>query len=124
MYASGWAILEAGIHVYYYQAEELLDELRGGFDDNNYTRKVNRLKNAEVLIIDDFGAQSDTAFGMAKLDMLIDYRYRERKPTLATTNLLMTADGKLAIPDRILDRFKEGRIVPVKGKSRRAEIGN
>jgi DNA replication protein DnaC len=124
MYASAWQILESGIRVIYYQAEELLDELRSGFDNNHYNQKMTRLKTTEVLIIDDMAAQSDTAFGMAKLDMLIDYRYREHRPTLATTNLLLKADGSPAIPDRILDRFKEGRIVPVKGKSRRAQIGN
>ena len=108
-FAVAWEQAENWVKVVYYQAEELLDELRN-FTEGNYERQVNRVKRAEALIIDDLGAQSDTAYGMAKLDMIIDYRYRECLPTLLTANTL-------ELPDRILDRFKEGRIVLIKGKS-------
>jgi DNA replication protein DnaC len=114
-YAIAWEQAEEGKRPIYYQAEELLDVLRNF--EGNYERRVNRIKQAEILIVDDIGAQSDTAFGMAKLDMVIDYRYREALPTIATANSITAADGKPMIPDRILDRFKAGRIILLKGKS-------
>ena len=118
-YAVAWELAEDWKEIRYYQAEELLDELRNF--EGNYERRVNRIKRAAWLIIDDLGAQSDTAFGMAKLDMIIDYRYREVLPTIVTANLITAPDGKPVIPDRILDRFKEGRIVLIKGKSWRGK---
>lgn len=109
--AVAWEQVENWQACLYYQAEELLDELRD-FEAGNYSRVSKRIKEIPLLIIDDVGAQSDTVYGMAKLDMIIDYRYRERKPTLATANTLK-------LPDRLLDRFKEGRVVLIKGKSHR-----
>ena len=115
-WAVAWEYLEDYRHVYYYQAEELLDELRNSFtaQAGTYGRRVERIREVALLIIDDLGAQSSTDFGVAKLDMIIDYRYRERLPTIITSNTL-------ELPDRILDRFREGAIIIVKGESYRKE---
>ncbi len=121
-YAIAWERVEDWQRVLYYQAEELLDELRNF--EGNYERRLDRIKNVATLIIDDLGAQSDTNFGMAKLDMIVDYRYREALPLIATANLLTFPDGRPAIPDRILDRFKAGKIVMIKGKSWRGGQAN
>lgn len=109
-----WDYLENWERALYFQAEELLDELRNSFARDGYAGKVDRLRKCALLIIDDLGAQSTTDFGSAKLDMLVDYRYREGRATVITTNTL-------DLPDRILDRFREGVIIGVKGESYRKE---
>lgn len=114
-WALAWEYVEDWRQAYYYQAEELLDELRGSFGSGGvYDRRIDRIKKAALLVIDDLGANSETDFGTSKLDMLMDYRYRERLPTVVTANTL-------EISDRILDRFREGVIVGVKGDSYRKE---
>ena len=113
-WAIGWEYLEAGEHIYYYQAEELMDDLRASTGDQRYDGKMRSLRKVPLLILDDIGAQSESGWGVAKLDMLIDFRYRERLPTIITTNTL-------EIPPRILDRFCEGTIIGVKGESYRKE---
>lgn len=114
-YAIAWERVEDWQRVRYFQAEELLDELRNF--EGNYERRLERIKTVDTLIIDDLGAQSDSAYGMAKLDMIVDYRYREALPLISTANTL-------DLPDRILDRFKAGRIVLIKGKSWRGGQAN
>jgi len=113
--AACWEFLEDGYRPLYFQAEELLDELRCRIGSERYGMLLNRLQRADLLVIDDIGTQSDTAFGDAKLNMIVDLRYRERKPLIVTANTL-------DIPDRILDRMREGRTVRITGKSYRPEI--
>jgi DNA replication protein DnaC len=114
--AVAWEHAEDWGQLLYYQAEELLDDLRD-FEAGKYVRWIKRIRETPLLIIDDIGAQSDTAYGMAKMDMIIDYRYREHKPVLATSNTLK-------LPDRLLDRFKAGKVVLIKGQSRRGRKDN
>lgn len=114
-WAIAWEYVENWERAAYYQAEELLDDLRNSFGTGGaYEAKVKRLRLAPLLIIDDLGAQSDTEWGMAKLDMIVDYRYRMKADTVITTNTL-------ELPPRILDRFREGLILAVKGDSYRKE---
>ncbi len=114
-WAIAWEYLEADRHAYYYQAEELLDELRAGYDNaGSYQRRVKNFREVDLLVIDDLGANSETDFGAAKLDMIIDCRYRERRATVITANTL-------TLSPRIIDRFQEGAIIVVKGESYRKE---
>lgn len=116
VHAIAWDFIEQGIRCRYYQAEELFDDLRAGFDGHSYDTKVNYLKKIPVLIIDDVGAQADTVWSMAKLDMVIDYRYRAEGALIITTNTL-------ELPTRILDRLKEGWIEGIEGESWRGKHG-
>jgi DNA replication protein DnaC len=43
--------------------------------------------NAELVVVDDLGADRLTDFAINELIALIDYRYREMKPIILTTNL-------------------------------------
>ena len=88
---------------------------------------INRLKNAQLLIIDDFGAEQKTVWATSMLYQIIDSRYRSGKPMFITTNLTLkqlqeklTADDGI---DRIYDRIVEAcQPVEVKGKSNRAKV--
>lgn len=113
-HAIAWQLIDQGINVKYYQAEELFDELRSGFNNHSYDKKSNLLKKIPLLIIDDIGAQSETNWSLAKLDMVIDYRYRAE-------GALVIASNTLDLPERIVDRLKEGWIKRLEGESWRGK---
>ncbi|MBA7676655.1 Chromosomal replication initiator protein DnaA [subsurface metagenome] len=113
--AACWEFLEDGHRSLYFQAEELLDAMRCRLGSDRYEMLIDHLRRTDLLVIDDIGTQSDTPWGMAKMNMVVDIRYRERKPLIITANTL-------DIPDRILDRMREGRTVRINGKSYRPGI--
>ena len=117
----GWAYLLTGRSVVYYQAEELLDALRRGYkvwqakepreySPDSYDSILNYVKAVSLFILDDLGAQKETEWAVAKLDEIVDYRYRQSLPMVITANTL-------DVPERILDRMKEGRVVRLRGDS-------
>jgi len=109
-YSIAWGFIEQGQSVRYRQAERLFDDLRASYDRGIYGRIMGQYLDSTLVIIDDIGAQSDTPWSMAKLDMIVDHRYRLRLPIVLTTNTL-------DLPARIADRLKEGRVRQIKGAS-------
>ena len=68
---------------------DVLDHLRQSFHPNHnllYDDVFERLKNAEVLILDDLGAEQSTSWVDEKLFQLLNYRYNLRLPTVITLN--------------------------------------
>ncbi len=121
----GWIYLLSGKSVVYYHAEELLDALRRGYrvweanapgqySPDSYDSIMNYIKKVSLFILDDLGAQKETEWAVAKLDEIIDYRYREGLAIVITANTLN-------IPERILDRLKEGMVVRLRGESYRGK---
>lgn len=88
-----------------------------------------KIRDVDLLIIDDFGAQSNTEHSLSLLFNVIDERYKSKKPLVVTSNLTAddlknTADMRLK---RIYDRVIEMCICPISpvvlaGKSLRDEI--
>ncbi|MEJ2740165.1 MAG: ATP-binding protein, partial [Dehalococcoidia bacterium] len=67
---------------------DLLDHLRSTFGPESrisYDTLFEKVKNAPVLILDDFGEQSATLWAQEKLYQLINYRYNARLATVITT---------------------------------------
>ena len=86
---------------------------------------MKRVKQSALLIIDDFGMERETDFGMEIAFQVIDARYQSRKPMIITTNRSIKAlqtPGDLA-HKRIYDRILEV-CAPVhfKGTSLRPDI--
>lgn len=87
---------------------------------------INSLKNASLLVLDDLGAENNTAWSKEKIYEIIDARYRDGKPSIITTNLtreglkkrLAGEDGVFRTYDRIIEMCCP---VEVEGSSRRAE---
>ncbi|MCK6582651.1 MAG: ATP-binding protein [Anaerolineales bacterium] len=70
---------------------DLLDSLRFSFDDpeTTFEERFEEIRNAGLLILDDFGTQNATAWAQEKLFQIINYRYINKLPTVITTNLML-----------------------------------
>ncbi len=89
--------LAAAIVNYRYQAHQpakfvvvpdFLDHLRATFSPESkvsYDQLFEGVKNAPLLILDDFGEQSTSPWAREKLYQVINYRYNARLPTVITT---------------------------------------
>lgn len=69
--------------VYY---PEFLRKLKESFSDD-YTSKFNEIRNAEILLLDDIGAESNTQWGRDEiLGTILQYRMQEGLITFFTSN--------------------------------------
>jgi DNA replication protein DnaC len=116
-YAAAWEYLEDGLSVWYWQVEELLNELQANMEDGKeYGRIWKKLREVDLLILDDIGAHNPTKWRNSQLDALVDYRYREEAPLILTAN-----KADFDETGRITDRIREGRTILIEGRSRRGK---
>jgi DNA replication protein DnaC len=105
---------ERGLQTLFKTAPDLLDYLRATYaPDSNvpYDRGFDAIRNADVLILDDYGAHSSTPWAEEKLFQLLNYRFNARFPTVITTNQPLDRIGltsgaptqELRILSRLLD---------------------
>ncbi len=100
--AIGWEWFEDGFWVYFTRVDDLLDSLRGGYEDKTYSQKLERLRNCHLLILDDMGTEVAKAWGAEKLDRIVDWRYSARRPLVVTTNA-KSADLLPRVSSRLSD---------------------
>jgi DNA replication protein DnaC len=78
-----------GLQTLFKTAPDLLDYLRATYAPDShvtYDRGFDAIRNAEVLILDDYGAHSSTPWAEEKLFQLLNYRFNARFATVITTN--------------------------------------
>jgi len=87
---------------------DLLDSLRFAYADpeTTFEQRFEEIRNAELLILDDFGTQNATAWAQEKLFQIINYRYINKLPTVITTNLMLDE-----IEGRIRSRLQDEEYV-------------
>jgi DNA replication protein DnaC len=69
---------------------DLLDHLRATYSPTSlisYDKRFAEMRRAPLLILDDLGIHSATAWAREKLYQLLDYRYAARFPTVITSSL-------------------------------------
>lgn len=97
--------LQRGEMVMFITVPDLLDHLRSAYAPSaeaTYDETFERIRNAPMLILDDLGAESPSAWAKEKLFQLLNHRYSHRLPTIITTNVdLDTLDPR--IRSRLLD---------------------
>lgn len=84
--------IKRGVTAKYAFTPLLLDELREGFSkkgDDSYSEKFKTLCEVSLLVLDDLGAESSTAWVQEKLETLVDYRYMNNLSLIVTTNKAM-----------------------------------
>jgi len=102
--AIGNECVNLGVPTLFLTVPDLLDALRSSFDSQDVTfeERFEQIRDAPLLILDDFGTQSGTDWAREKLYQLLNHRYTNRMPTVLTTNLaLEEIDGRMR--SRLLD---------------------
>lgn len=82
--------LTQGDMVLFITTPDLLDHLRASYSPKSeatYDETFDRLRDAQILILDDLGAENPSEWANEKLFQLLNYRYVERLPTIVTTNV-------------------------------------
>lgn len=66
---------------------DFLRELKGSIGDNTVNEKIEMVKNASILMLDDLGAESMTSWGRDEvLGPILQFRMLENLPTFFTSN--------------------------------------
>ncbi|MFN3490786.1 MAG: ATP-binding protein, partial [Anaerolineales bacterium] len=83
--------VSGGIATLFITVPDLLDSLRFAYGDpeTTFEQRFEEIRNAGLLILDDFGTQNATAWAQEKLFQIINYRYINKLPTVITTNLML-----------------------------------
>jgi DNA replication protein DnaC len=82
-------VIERGQAVLFVVVPDLLDHLRATFGPNSpvsYDQRFEQVRDAPLLVLDDLGTQSSTAWAQEKLFQLLNHRYNARLPTVITSN--------------------------------------
>ena len=100
--------VEMGVPTLFLTVPDLLDMLRFSYDSDDVTfeERFNEIRNASLLILDDFGTQNATAWAQEKLFQIINYRYINKLPLVVTTNLSLDE-----IDARIRSRLNDPQLV-------------
>lgn len=102
----GW--LHARRTVHFKSIQDWLAEVKETYDDNGESeRRLRRtLLQADLVILDDLGAERDTDWGRATVRHLIEALYNQAVPLICTTNLL-APELKVTYQDRSYGRLLE-----------------
>ncbi len=94
-------------HVYFARVQQLMYRLQSSFQSTGDSQQTfdtlfRAAADAEVLILDDLGAENDSEWSRATLHELLSHRYEARLPTVVTTFIDMTRQSG-AIASRLCD---------------------
>lgn len=94
----------------YVVAPDFLGYLRkgmsGGPGAHDVEQRIEQVIAADVLLLDDLGAEHETGWTQEQFYRVMDGRYRAHAPTVITTNLWFDD-----LPDRIASRIADTRLV-------------
>jgi DNA replication protein DnaC len=100
--------VELGVPTLFITVPDLLDTLRFAYDDPGITfeDRFDQIRQAPLLVLDDFGTQNATTWAQEKLFQIVNFRYINRLATVVTTNLSLDQ-----IEDRIRSRLEDPELV-------------
>ncbi|MGJ9457169.1 primosomal protein DnaI [Oceanobacillus sp. CF4.6] len=92
---------------------EFVREIKGSFKDDSVNEKIDYFKKADVLMLDDIGAELQSAwFRDEILGSVLQYRMMERLPVFFTSNYdLDQLEVQLATTKSGVETVKAGRII-------------
>ena len=85
--------------------QDMLDDIRRGFDSKENV--VEKYRNWDLLIVDDFGTEKLTDWVFSTLYGIIDYRFNNFKKTIYTSNYSLSQLAKKLGDERITRRIHE-----------------
>ena len=101
------ALMEREVSVRMTNFALILNDLAASYKDRN--EYIARLCSFPLLILDDFGMERGTEYGLEQVYNVIDSRYRSGKPLIVTTNLTLEElwNPEDTAHKRIYDRVTE-----------------
>lgn len=117
------ALLDRGVRVIFATVPDVLADMRRAVKEDTLEDVMVELRECDVLCLDDLGAERVTGSGFVpeQLYRLLNYRYEQELPVLATSNLDADALAE-QLGDRIVSRLAEMCTwVPVKASDYRLE---
>ena len=121
------ALLDKGKRCMVVNAVDMAKELNA-FAKDGATEYEDRLTRADLLVIDDFGAERSTKFSTERMYKAINIRYLSGKPLILTTNITSSAaffEDATQEQKRIYDRlFENCTPVSFTGKSWRVRMAS
>jgi DNA replication protein DnaC len=82
-------VLEKGARALYYDTRHLLSTIRSTYNPVTRTSEVDILRpvmDAELLVLDDLGAERPTDWVEETMNLIVNTRYNDRRPTIFTSN--------------------------------------
>ncbi|MBA2679328.1 MAG: ATP-binding protein [Ktedonobacteraceae bacterium] len=98
--------LDQGAVVLFEAVPDLLDHLRAAFAptaNEVYDQLFSKMREAELLVLDDLGSQQSSPWANEKLFQLLNYRYNMGMPTVITSNTRSLQGADERIRSRIGD---------------------
>ncbi len=98
-------VLASGGKVFFAVVPDLLDHLRTSFapgNESTYDETFDEVRSADLLILDDLGAQKSSPWAEEKLYQIVNYRTLMQLPTVVTTDV--TPEGMRSAYPRIAAR--------------------
>ena len=80
-----------GARGYFYETRELLKLVRDTYNNGGDATEMDVLRpvlDADLLVLDDLGAEKTSEWVQETLGLVVNTRYSERRPTIFTTNLV------------------------------------
>jgi DNA replication protein DnaC len=102
--------------------DELLESVRARYDNHNLPDMVQASKRAPLFVLDEFGLSVGGKDEKPMLHRILDYRHKNLKPTIITTNLTRKEfEAELGV--RLYDRFSQNifAFITLRGSSWRAQ---
>lgn len=92
---------------------DFLRTLKSNFGDEDYNRQFEYIRNVELLLIDDIGAETTTAWSRDEvLGTILQYRMEENLKTFFTSNLTIEElEENLSVVGNRVDKVKSRRII-------------
>ena len=88
-------VLEKHVHGLYYDVRDLLRVIRSTYNPVVRTAEMDILRpvmSAELLVLDDLGAEKPSEWVEETMNLIVNTRYNERRPTIFTTNYIDLPD--------------------------------
>lgn len=101
--------VSVGLPAIFITVPDLLDELRFSYrSEEGFEERFEEIRQAPLLILDDFGTQNATEWAQEKLFQILNHRYINKLPLVVTTNLSLDQ-----IEGRIRSRLSDPELVTV-----------
>ncbi len=90
-------VLDKGVRGLYYDTRSLLSTIRATYNPVTRTSEVDVLRpvmEAELLVLDDLGAERLTDWVEETMNLVVNTRYNDRRPTIFTSNYEDLSDSE------------------------------